>query len=969
MDPASEAPASVAFGRFRVLPQRRELLADGRPIKLGGRAFDVLMALIEARGAVIGKDALMARVWSDRIVEENNLQAQISALRAAFGAERKLIRTVPGRGYQFTGEIHILQANPDERAGAGEAAAEPQSALPPTNLPEPISELIGRDDELREILSLAAAHRLVTLTGPGGIGKTRLGSEVARRLLPNIVDGVWAIELSPLSDPELVPVAVATALGLELTSGTASPLSVASALRSKQLMLVLDNCEHVVDAVAEMAEALLRASPAARVIVTSREPLRADGEWIYPVPPLAVPAEGSPDNEDPLRYGAVRLFVERARAAAPHFSPDARVAAAIVGICRRLDGIPLAIELAAARAATLGTEELAARLDDRFWLLTGGHRTAMPRHQTLRATLDWSYELLTEPERAVLRRLAIFPGGFTLQAASAVAADDEIEASGVVDCVANLVAKSLVTADAGGAMVRHRLLETTRAYSLEKLVQAGEFDGAARRHARRYLDLFEGAEAEAETRPTDEWLADYGPTIDNLRAALDWAFSPVGDASIGVALTSAAVPLWTHLSLLEECRYRVGRALASLGQREDRDKRREMQLAAALGAALMYTRGATPETRAAFVRALEIADSLDDTDYRLRALWGLWVDRMNDGAVGDAMRLAERLSLLASSSADPIALQISERTMGFALHFLGDQANARRHIERMFRDYVPEVHDRPIIRFQFDPWLTARMRLAVILWLQGHPDQATRTVESCINEAQSINHAVTLCNAFAQGACPIALLTGDLEAAERSVTMLLDRAERSGLCFWQVDARCFEGVLLLRRGDVARGLDILRNVLDEFYSAMSHTRYDAFLGEFAEALGRLGDVPGGLAALDCALDRSERTEGRWYVAELQRIRGELLLLEGAPGAAAAAEGHFWQSLDWARRQGALSWELRAATSLARLLRDRGRSADATALLQPVYDRFTEGFDTADLKAAKALLDVLAEPADLRTCVS
>jgi DNA-binding winged helix-turn-helix (wHTH) protein len=352
MDAASEAPASVAFGRFRVLPHRRELLADGRPIKLGGRAFDVLMALIEARGAVIGKDALMARVWFDRIVEENNLQAQISALRAAFGAERKLIRTVPRRGYQFTGEIRILQA--DERAGAGEAAAEPQSALPPTNLPEPISELIGRDDELREILSLAAAHRLVTLTGPGGIGKTRLGLEVAHRLPPNFVDGVWAIELAPLSDPELVPVAVATALGLELTSGTASPLSVARALRSKQLMLVLDNCEHVVEAAAQMAEALLRADPAARVIVTSREPLRAEGEWVYPVPPLAAPAEGSPDSEEPFRYGAIRLFVERARAAAPHFSPEARVAAAIVGICRRLDGIPLAIELAAARMATLG---------------------------------------------------------------------------------------------------------------------------------------------------------------------------------------------------------------------------------------------------------------------------------------------------------------------------------------------------------------------------------------------------------------------------------------------------------------------------------------------------------------------------------------------------------------------------------------------------------------------------------------
>src|SRR5260370_14155391 len=209
MGPACEPKASVAFGRFRVLPHRRELLADGRPIKRGGRAFDVLMALIDARGAVIGKDALMARVWSDRIVEENNLQAQISALRAVFGVERELIRTVPRRGYQFTGEIHIHPAD-----GVGATTAELKSALPPTNLPTPISELIGRDEELREILSLAAAHRLVTLTGPGGIGKTRLSLEVARHLLPNLVAWGWAIELAPLSHPELVPVAVATSLEL-----------------------------------------------------------------------------------------------------------------------------------------------------------------------------------------------------------------------------------------------------------------------------------------------------------------------------------------------------------------------------------------------------------------------------------------------------------------------------------------------------------------------------------------------------------------------------------------------------------------------------------------------------------------------------------------------------------------------------------------------------------------------------------
>ena len=252
MDPA-ETPVAIEFGRFRVLPHRRELLAEGRPFDLGGRAFDVLMALIEASGAVVSKDALMNRVWPDRIVEENTIQAQISALRRAFGADRDLIRTIAGRGYQFAGDIRAVSATPNAQASVGMAQPAPTPSRLTTNLTEPVSELIGRDAELDEILDLSASHRLVTLAGAGGIGKTRLGFEVARRLLPRFADGVWAIELAPLSDPELVPVAVATALGLELASGTASPLSVANALRAKQFMLVLDNCEHVVDAAARMS--------------------------------------------------------------------------------------------------------------------------------------------------------------------------------------------------------------------------------------------------------------------------------------------------------------------------------------------------------------------------------------------------------------------------------------------------------------------------------------------------------------------------------------------------------------------------------------------------------------------------------------------------------------------------------------------------------------------------------------------
>jgi len=343
----SETPASVAFGRFRVLPHRRELLADGRPVRLGERAFDVLITLLEGRGSVVSREELILRVWPNRVVEQKNLHAQISALRAALGADRELIHTVPGRGYQFTGETRILPASPDARAGAGLAGTEPIAALPPTNLPEPASDLIGRDEELEEILNFAAAHRLVTLTGAGGIGKTRLALAVARRLLPDFADGVWVAELVPLADPALVPAAIAAALGLEFPASAISAENVASALIGKELLLVLDNCEHVIDAAARMAEAVLRAGAMVHIIATSREPLRAEGERIYPVPPLAVPAA---EGDDPWQYAAIQLFVVRSRASGAPVSEDRHVAAVIAAICRRVDGIPLAIELAAARA-------------------------------------------------------------------------------------------------------------------------------------------------------------------------------------------------------------------------------------------------------------------------------------------------------------------------------------------------------------------------------------------------------------------------------------------------------------------------------------------------------------------------------------------------------------------------------------------------------------------------------------------
>jgi predicted ATPase/DNA-binding winged helix-turn-helix (wHTH) protein len=954
MNPAPEPTASIAFGHFRVVPQRRELLVQGEPLKLGGRAFDVLMALIEARGAIVSKDALMARVWPGRIVDENNLQSQIVGLRKAFGLDRDLIRTVSGRGYQFTGQIDVLPASAGERAGAIAVGTEPKSAASETNLPEPVSELIGRDEEISEIVNLVAGHRLVTLTGAGGIGKTTLALALARELLPHFADGVWLVEFSPIADLGLVPATVAAAVGLDLGGGDASTQSVARALASQRLLLVLDTCEHVIDAAAALAETVLRAGSAVHVIATSREPLRADGEWIYPVQALSVPAADAVADDDPLQYGAVRLFIERARAAQPYFAPDRRSMTIIAGICRRLDGIPLAIELAAARAAALGIEELATRLDDRFQLLTGGRRTALARHQTLRATVDWSYQLLPEPERVILRRLAIFAGPFALEAATPVVASPEIPPPQVVDGVASLVAKSLLAVTVDGTTARYRLLDTTRAYALEKLVESGELQTVARRHAEFYRKIFERAEAEWETQPTAEWLAHYRWRINNLRAALDWAFSPDGDTSTGMALTTAAVPLWIHLSLMDECRSRVEQAL--LSAEPSRDAPRGMKLYTALATSLTYTGGTASELEAAWAKTLELAERLDDTEYRLRAVWELWtlnrVSRWHRAALTEA----ERFCALASNRADPNQRLVGERMLGIGRHYLGDQVRARRHLEGVLDSYVESENRSHIVRFQVDLRVSASTFLAPVLWLLGFPDQAMRAAEAAIEAAQAANHAMSLCHALVFGACPTALLAGNLTAGEHYASMLIDHSAKHGLARWHAYGCSYQGALAIKRGEMAAGLKLLRVGFDEL-GDFSTLRFMDFL--MSEALCRAGEIAEGLATVDEAIARSEETEEHRFIAELLRIKGELLVLQGGPAAPATAEGLFRQALDWAGRQETLSWELRSATSLARLLPDQGRSAEALALLRPVYDRFTEGFATADLRAAKAMLDDLS----------
>jgi predicted ATPase/DNA-binding winged helix-turn-helix (wHTH) protein len=943
VDGQREPFAALEFGRFKVVPHRRELIVDGKVIALGGRAFDALLVLIDAGGTVIDKDELMRRVWPDQIVEENNLQAQISALRRALGPDRDLIRTVAGRGYQFTGEI---------RAAAGRPSA------PASSLPEPVSELIGRDAHARDVTAFVRSHRLVTLTGAGGIGKTRLALEVARQLVPTFADGVGLAELGPLTDPQLVPVTVASALRLTPVSGPVSAESVAAALAGKSVLVVLDNCEHLIEAAALMAEAMLRASPGVCVISTSREPLRASAEYIYRVPPLDVPEEETLDVNEMLRHSAVQLFVARAQAAEPRFVLDARMAPAAAAICRHLDGIPLAIELAAARTAAFGVEGVASRLDDRFRLLTGGNRTALPRQQTLRATLDWSHDVLSKPERVLLRRLAVLTGSFTLHAAAWIAAGPDLTDGEVVECVANLVARSLISVDLSGDVTSYRLLETTRAYAGEKLAESGEVEHFRRRHAEYHRDLFERAHAEWQAQPTAEWLARYGPRLDDVRTALDWAFAPDGDAALGVGLTIAAVPLWFQLSLLGECRARVERALSTLTAMPGRDARRELSLQAALGWSLMYTTGPARETGAAWATALELAGRLDDTDYQLRALWGLWAGHINNGEFRQALELAERFGRVATKARDPADALIGERLLGAALHFLGETTRARNHLERMLERYVVPPNRSDVVRFQFDQRVSARMTLSRVLWLQGFADQAMRTVQRALDDALAIQHALSLCNLLASAACPLAIASGDLVAADRYAAMLTHYAGRHGADVWLTYGRCFTGMVLIKRDRLAEGVPMLAAAVAELRSARFIQYYTAFLAALADGLARSGQVVRSLEVIDEALAQSDKSEERWMLAELLRVKGELVLLQARPDAAVVAEHCFQQSLEFARRQGALAWELRATMSLARVRQRQRKTSEARKLLAAIYGRFTEGFDTTDVVAAKALLETM-----------
>ena len=594
------------FDDCELAPSERTLRIRGKNVNLGSRAFDLLVALAERAGRLVGKDELLDVVWGRVIVEEANLHVHISALRKLLGPS--VIATIPGRGYRF--EAKLVDAPPRAAAttGRAEIAPEPTPPRPP--------DLFGRDDDLASLLDLVAAHRLVSVVGPGGIGKTRLARAALWSARADFSDGTAMVEMAPLSDASLLPGAIAAALQIPLGSAKDPVAAIVAAVKPLRLLLVLDNAEHLIDGVARLADALLRETSTMHLVVTSQVPLKIPDEQVFRLGQLAIP-DATKATQEALEYGAIALFDERIRAVDRTFELTPQNLPAVVSICRQLDGIALAIELAAARCPLLGLGVVADRLDERFKLLKSGSRVAPSRQLTLQATMDWSYGLLTGEQQIAFAQLGIFSGGFPLELARRVPDQPDVDEWDNVDLLAELVERSLVSTDATKGELdppRYRLLETGRVYALDRLAESGDIERIRGRHARAMRAMFDIAYEECWTMREADFVARYEQELDNLRSAVDWSMQHAPEQAI--ALLGASSRLWRWLSLHPEALKRSHAAAALITSQTPRD------IAARLWESIAQLAGeiSSADSRPAARNALALYEALNDDRGRYLAL-------------------------------------------------------------------------------------------------------------------------------------------------------------------------------------------------------------------------------------------------------------------------------------------------------------------------------------------------------------
>lgn len=931
----------LAFGPFRLFPESRMLLRGEVPLAIGSRALDILIVLARRPGEIIPNAEIASLVWRDMHVDESNLRVHVAGLRKAMSGAEYVVN-VPNRGYGLA--LPVTYHGPTMAAPARR------------HFPLPIAHVLGRGDRVEETLRALQMRRLVTLVGPGGIGKTTLALAALEALPAEAGRLDFFADLAPMGAGRLNAAGLAALLGFPAQADDPL-LMLKTRLGAAPALLMLDNCEHVILQSASLAEALLRAAPGLRILATSREPLRAEGELVLRVPGLALPPEGA-DEQAMLASPAVALFLERAAS-----EPEGLAAArddlpSVTAICRQLDGIPLAIELAAARAGAFSPRDLLARLGDRLNLLTRGRRTALARHQTLRAALDWSYDLLTEAEQRLLGALSFFRGEFSLACAGAVAFDELGGGVAAIDAVSSLAAKSLLSVRMSNGAARYRLLDTTRVYVSDKLdpCMARRY---ANRHARYCLLLIEELDAELHASAIAKAAQEKIRGLDDLEAGLAWSFSPDGDSRTGIDLTIAALPVWLRLSLYDDCIGWVERALDALEASPAPDDESRMKLYTALGLPRLPKPG-RPSGAAAWQMVLELAEKLGNIAYQLRALRALWGAAGNRGAIGEAIFLARRFQALAEGS-DMADRLVGKRILAVSLHQVGRLELARLLGEQVLAGFLalsPDSLSTLRLRYPYDLMVEMRTTNARVLWLQGHTDEALTCVERNIAEAQREGHRVSLSYALMHGAAPLALYAGELEAARRYIALLRENTALRALDAWHLHADCYDGILLILQGQAADGLERLRLSGAALAKGGFMLSRPAFLSYQSLALNQLGRHGEALRAIDEALELSRQGGQLWLLAELLRQRAQSMLhLDRF----AEAEALLQEALEVARAQGALAWEMRVAQDLAALWRRDGRQREALDLLVQIHGKAGEGFGQPPLLALETLLKELGAP--------
>ena len=790
---------SVRFGEFEFAPGLRRLERGGVVVELSSRAVEILAVLTERPGEVIGKQELLARVWPDAVVVEAALRFHMVALRRALGdgaGGGRFITTIPGRGYCFVGQ---LESSPGAEGAAAEGSAAPPPAAPRPLPPRP-TKVVGRDAVVEDLLSQLELQRFVTVVGPGGIGKTTVALMAAHSWVAGHGGAAVFIDLGDFAPdtPEGLAEALCAMLGVA-PQGLSAQECVLAHLQTREALVVLDTCEGVIDAAARLAETLVASAPGVRVLGTSREALRAEGEIVYRIEPLAVPPAGVQlTAQEALTYPAVELFVQRVVATHASFEFTDGRASIVAAICRELDGVALAIELAAGRVDAFGVQQVADLLTTEFALTWPGRRTAAPRQQTLNATLNWSHELLDPTERKVFRQLSVFVGAFSLEAAMAVCSDSHTPQAEVVEALFSLVSKSLVCTVADGYRRRFRLLDIARAYARGKLGASGEEAEVRQRQARYYREaLSHLAAAGEDPAVTSEQVA-------NLRAVLGWAFATKGMDGLAIELSAAAAPLWLREGLLADSRRWTREALARL----DRGVKvgSELEARAALASSLMYTHGITAESHRNWEILYRQTRFDGRSDLRLAGLGVVWGHQIRLAHFAAAQRLLDEADFLAAVNGDPTVAPGFHWMAATTAHYRGDHQAARAHAARIL-DELTEAASRLMRRiFGYDLELGALRLLSLSHFFLGDVDKALALRGQALERATALSYVAPLANTLNWQAF-VAYLLEETEEVDRLTASIIESGKPNAMQPAVGTAIAVQGLSRMRRGEVARGRD------------------------------------------------------------------------------------------------------------------------------------------------------------------